>query len=444
MNFSWLKSYMPRSLFGRALLIMVVPIVALQLVVATAFIQRHFAQVTAQMTRPLASEINYLVQEIEQAPDLAAARAALVQLAGPFELALTIEENDRIPPKDQVRFYDLSGRSVITTLRERVNAPIQVDLASDAGNVDMRVMTEKGVLRVLVERDRVSASNPHQLLVLMILTSILLTIIAVLFLRNQVRPIRRLAEAAEAFGKGRSLEFRPRGAEEVRRAGNAFLSMRSRLERQIEQRTLMLSGVSHDLRTPLTRLKLSLSLLPDEPEAAEMLRDVDDMERMLAEFLAFARGDSLEATEPVDAISLAEGLVEDARRHGATVSLALRCDTPEDRQVAMRRSAMERAVQNLLNNAHRFGTRVGLSVTLLEKTLEYTVEDNGPGIPADRREEAMRPFARLDEARSVERGGNVGLGLSIAADAARSHGGVLELGDSADLGGLRATIRIPR
>ena len=274
----------------------------------------------------------------------------------------------------------------------------------------------------------------------MVLFGVLLTAIAYAYLRNQLRPITRLAAAAEAFGRGRSEPYWPGGANEVRAAGHAFIDMRNRIERHIEQRTLMLSGVSHDLRTPLTRLKLGLSMLDDE-EAEALLRDVDDMQHMLDEFLTFARGASEDAVESVNAIELVRMIVADAERGGANVSLGPMLGSG---RVQLRPVAIRRAVGNLIANASRYGTRAEVSVLLTDKSLRIRVEDDGPGIPADRVDEAMRPFTRLEPARNQNRGTGVGLGLSIAADIARAHGGVLRLGRSEALGGLQADLVIGR
>jgi two-component system osmolarity sensor histidine kinase EnvZ len=220
--------------------------------------------------------------------------------------------------------------------------------------------------------------------------------------------------------------------------------MRSRLERQIDQRTQMLSGVSHDLRTPLTRMKLTLELMPDSEEVRDLGQDVGQMERMLEEFLAFARGDGTEPTLPTDPFALAEDIVDDARRAGTEIRLACIDETRRGGPVAMRPGAVNRAVQNLVNNAAQHGSEVALTVRLGSRALAYVVEDDGPGIPDGDRARALHPFTRLDAARNPNAGGGVGLGLSIALDVARSHGGSLELGDSAALGGLKATLRLPR
>ena len=435
----WLRHLMPRGLYGRAALILIVPIVTIQLVVSIAFIQRHFEDVTRQMTENVVQDIRLVIDEIDAAPDMAAARAAAVPLGKALALDVTLPVNGA--GGDARVFYDLSGRVVIATLRAAFPEALGFDL-SDLRTVKFTLATAKGPLLVELPRRRVSASNPHQLLVLMVLTSLLMTAIAFLFMRNQLRPIRRLAKAAEAFGKGRVVSYRPVGALEVRAAGNAFLDMRARIERQMEQRTLLLSGVSHDLRTPLTRLKLGLSMLSDEAEARDLRRDVDEMETLLASFLNFVREDARdEEPQPTDPVPLARAIVEDARRGGQNVSLSA---VEGHGEALMRETAVRRALANLIGNAVRHGTRAELSLAISDRAVRFTVEDDGPGIPKDRREEAMRPFTRLDAARDPNRGGGVGLGLAITADIARSHGGTLRLGDSERLGGLRADLVLAR
>ncbi len=437
------KSVLPKSLFGRALLILMVPIIALQLVVGLVFFQRHYTRVTEQLTRGVAQELSYVVGEIEAAASPDAAMAMLPSVGAALDLGLRLEPGAEVNPGAQRRTLDATGGTAIATLQEALDRPISVDLLLDPRNAEIGIQTTKGALYAVAPRNLLTVTNPHQLLVLMLIAAILLTTIAVLFLRNQVRPIRALAEAAEDFGKGRSTAFRPAGAEEVRRAGMAFLSMRSRLERQIEQRTQMLSGVSHDLRTPLTRMKLTLALMEESEETRDLAQDLDQMDRMLGEFLAFARGDVLEETTESDAVALARGVVEDARRAGNEVVLETE-GSPRAARVALRAGSVTRALQNLVGNAARHGERVRVTVRLKPRRVDFVVEDDGPGIPATDRERALQPFTRLDPARSQNAGGHVGLGLSIAMDVARNHGGALDLGESADLGGLRAVLRLPR
>lgn len=430
---------LPRGLYGRAALILIVPIVTIQLVFSTEFIQRFYEDVTGQMTQGVAIDLGFLLDAIEASPSLAEAEARVVPLAQALEITLTLPAGPDAPVEDRRQAIDLSGDTIIATLRERLPALIAADLTAADRVVNLRFDSRFGPVQAELNRRRMSAANPHQLIVLMIFTSILMTVIAYFFLRRQLRPITKLAEAAEEFGKGRAVSYKPRGAVEVRAAGRAFLDMRGRIERQIEQRTLMLSGVSHDLRTPLTRMRLALSLMPEDDEVQALQADVVQMERMVDEFLAFVRGDAMEGTEPTDAVALVRGVVD---RAGPIVRLVSVEGVPE--QVEMRPQAIVRAVENLVSNAQRFGTRVELRLTFQERSLRITVEDDGPGIPSDRREEALRPFTRLDASRDPNRGAGVGLGLSIASDIALSHGGALRLSQSEALGGLRVDLVVAR
>ena len=439
MMMAWLRRPVPRSLFGRAALILILPILTIQLVVSIVFIQRHFEGVTRQMTENVALEVGYLLRKVNEAPTLAQAQAEVAALVAPLAIAVTLPATDAAG--DSRAFVDLSGSYLIVTLRTELPGVAGVDLTSKRNVVLVLLETAHGRMQVQIDRRRVSASNPHQLLVLMLFTSALMTVIASLFLRNQLRPITKLAAAAEAFGKGRSVPYRPRGANEVRAAGAAFLDMRNRIERQIEQRTLMLSGVSHDLRTPLTRLKLGLAMEAETSETAAMRRDVEDMERLLAAFLAFARGDALDDPVACDPLPLITQLVENARRIGQDVRLAAATGAGP---VLLRPLAITRALENLINNAVRYGSRAEISLSITDRAVRISVEDDGPGIPRERRDEALRPFTRLDPARNQDRGSGVGLGLSIAADIARSHGGVLRLTDSAALGGLKEELVLAR
>ncbi len=435
------KNYMPRSLFGRAGLILVVPIITIQIVLSIVFIQRHFDGVTRQLSRGLSLELHHLVRLLETSPTLADAQQQAAALGRDLSMRITLPATGVPVPGDMRDFWDLSGREVGTTLHNGVPQLTTVDLRASSGDVELWLTTRHGPVQVQLGRSRVTASNPHQLLVLTGFASILMTLVAYVFLRNQLSPITRLARVAEAFGRGQNLPYRPRGANEVRAAGAAFLDMRARIERHLEQRTLMLSGVSHDLRAPLTRMKLGLSFLPEDAETEALKRDVEDMVRLVDEFLAFARGDAMEATEDVDPAMLVDQVVNNAMRGGLQVALG---ECLGAGKVRLRPQAVIRALENLVGNAVRYGNRAVISFVMTDKSLRLTVEDDGPGIPKDQREEALLPFTRLDTARDPNRGGGVGLGLSIAAGVARSHGGVLRLGDSDLLGGLRADLVLGR
>jgi two-component system, OmpR family, osmolarity sensor histidine kinase EnvZ len=435
---SLIKRFIPRSLYGRAALILIVPIVTIQAVFSIEFIQRFYEDVTGQMTQGVVIDLGFLLDEIDGSATLDEARARVQPLAEALEVTLTLPAGPDAPRENMLYSVDLSGDQILATLQAGLPSLVAVDLTDEERTVRMTFATRLGLVEAKVSRRRMSATNPHQLLVLMAFTSILMTVIAYFFLRRQLRPITKLAEAAEEFGKGRAVAYRPRGAQEVRAAGRAFLDMRARIERQIEQRTLMLSGVSHDLRTPLTRMRLALSLMPEDAEMVALQADVVQMERMVDEFLSFVRGDAMEGSEPVDAVALVQTVIDQA---AAGVRLAAVDGIPEP--VEMRPQAIARAVENLVSNAKRYAGQVRLRLAFQERSLRIIVEDDGPGIPTELREEAMRPFTRLDAARDPNQGG-VGLGLSIASDIALSHGGSLRLDRSDSLGGLKAELVIAR
>ncbi len=429
MIFRWLKRYMPRGLYGRAFLILLLPVISLLLVVSVVSAQRLFEGVTRQMTVSAAREVQLLLDAQDPATT-ASALAIVMRRAAPQDV-----------PKANLRdWYDVTGIVLISELEERLPSLLAIDL-SLSNVVTLYLERGDGPVRMTLDRRRFSASNPHQLFVNMLFFGVLMTLIAYVYLRNQLRPITRLARAAEAFGRGRTVPYRPSGANEVRAAGNAFLDMRARIDRQIEQRTLMLSGVSHDLRTPLTRLKLSLEMLDGEEDRDPMLRDVRDMERLLDAFLDFARGAAEGEAESVDPAALVRRIVDDGVRSQIPVTLHEMTGTGT---VPLREVAIRRAIDNLIGNAVRYGTRAELSMVLTDRALRIRVEDDGPGIPEDRIEEALRPFARLEPSRNQNKGPGVGLGLSIAMDIARAHGGSLRLGRSERLGGLCADLVIAR
>ena len=437
--FMWLKHYMPRSLYGRAALILVLPVVAVQLVVSFLFIRNHLEDVTTQMTFNAVSAIEVAMQRVAEAESEAQAQALAAPTLSVFGMSLEFPGPGAVPAQDLIGWDDFSGSVVRRVIRLYRPETLAV-LLLDNKEIEVFLPSKFGPAEISFNRRRVTVTAPHQLIVTMVFFGLLMTVIAFLYLRNQLRPITRLARAAQAFGRGRVVPYTPAGATEVRAAGGAFLDMRARIERQIEQRTQMLSGVSHDLRTPLTRMKLGLAMI-DEDEAEPLLRDVDEMQRLLDAFLDFSRGVAEGEPEEVDPGALVEQAVEDARRGGRAVTLAA---MQGEGTVMLRPLSMRRAVANLLGNAVRFGTQARVSVILTDKSLRIRVEDDGPGIPADRREEAVKPFTRLDPARNQNLGGGVGLGLAIVNDVARAHGGVLRLSQSEDLGGLCADIVIAR
>jgi two-component system osmolarity sensor histidine kinase EnvZ len=343
-----------------------------------------------------------------------------------------------MPPPGPKPFFSLLDQALSEQLRVQIRRPFWIDTVGKSALVEIRIQLDDTVMRVFARRNAAYASNSEIFLLWMVGTSVVLITLAVLFLRNQIRPILRLADAAESFGKGRDApNFRPRGAREVRRAAHAFLEMKQRIERTIEQRTTMLAGVSHDLRTVLTRFKLELALIGDSPEVEAMKTDVDEMGRMLEAYLAFARGDTGEQSAPTDMAGFLEQLRADAERNGHKATVTFQGQPV----VTVRPAAFKRCLANLVSNAARHARSIAIAGHRDHRWLTVTVDDDGPGIAAAMREEVFKPFLRLDDARNQDEGGT-GLGLAIARDIARSHGGEIILSDS-PLGGLRATVRVP-
>lgn len=428
---------MPKGLYPRALVIVIAPVVLLQSVIAYVFMERHWQLVTQRLSSAVSADIAMLIDVYENYPqdsDL----STLSRIAG-YRLGMDVDiiPDSDLPAPGPKPFFSLLDSALTSELSQQVGRPFWLDTVGRSSLIEIRVKVGKDVMRILTRRNAAYASNSHIFLIWMIGTSLILLTIAVLFLRNQIRPILKLADAAEAFGKGRDADFRPRGAREVRRAGNAFIEMKRRVERAIGERTTMLNGVSHDLRTILTRFRLSLALMERTAEIEALEKDVDEMTRMLEDYLAFARGDAGEQPTESDIRTLLEDLKANAEREGHQTELTVAGDPI----VVVRPDAFRRLLTNLVSNAARFGDRIAIHATHDARYLIVTVDDDGPGIAPEQREDVFRPFFRLDEARNVDSGGT-GLGLAIARDIARAHGGDIMLGDS-PLGGLRATVRLP-
>ncbi len=429
--------YMPKGLYPRALVIVIAPVVLLQSVIAYVFMERHWQTVTQRLSSAVSADIAMLIDVYESYPQDADTTTLSRIAAERLGMDLDIIADSDLPAPGPRPFFSLLDNALSTELSQQVARPFWLDTVGRSSLIEIRIKLGKDVMRILTRRNSAYASNSHIFLLWMIGTSLILLTIAVLFLRNQIRPILKLADAAEAFGKGRDADFRPRGAREVRRAGNAFIEMKRRVERSIGERTTMLNGVSHDLRTILTRFKLSLALMERSSEIEALEKDVDEMSRMLEDYLAFARGDAGETAVETDIRSLLEELKSDAERQGHQTGLTVEGDP----LVVIRPDAFRRLLTNLVSNAARYGDRIAIRATHDARYLIVMVDDDGPGIPPDQREEVFRPFFRLDEARNVD-GGGTGLGLAIARDIARAHGGDIMLTDS-PLGGLRATVRLP-
>src|SRR4051812_20266958 len=433
----WLGGLMPKGLYARSLIIIIAPVVLLQSVIAYVFMERHWQLVTRRLSSAVTADIAALIDIYESYPQDRNGET-LARIANDrLNLDLDLLPDTTLPAAGPRPFFSILDQALSDELSRQIARPFWIDTVGRSNLIEIRIQLDRSVMRVIARRSQAYASNSHIFLLWMGGSSLVLLFVAILFLRNQIRPILRLADAAESFGKGRDIEFRPRGAREVRQAGRAFVEMKRRIERAIEQRTAMLNGVSHDLRTILTRFRLSLALLEQTPEVDDLRRDVDEMTRMLEEYLAFARGDAGEQAVATDLRSLIAELQGDAERQGHSTSVEI----VGDQTVMVRPDAFRRLLFNLVSNAARHGDRIAISANHESRWLVVHVDDDGPGIAPEHREEVFKPFVRLDEARNQDEGGS-GLGLSIARDIARSHGGDISLGDS-PMGGLRATVRLP-
>lgn len=429
------KQFLPRSIFGRSLMIVMTPMVILQVVMAIVFYERHWETVTRRLTNAVAGDVSTLIwmmntydSEVDRNLVFRIGRMHL-----DLEAYLRPNETlpDPLPPVGDARVERLLAQA----MQQRVGRPFIIDTTVGNRMVLIRVGLREGVLDVFVHEERLISSTTDIFVFWMVGTSVVLAVIAAYFVRQQIRPIRRLAAAADNFGKGRDdIELKPSGAREVRQAATAFLLMRERILRQIEQRTQMLAGVSHDLRTPLTRMRLQIAMLGDEEDAASLKADIDEMEHMIDVYLAFARGEGGETPQEIELPALLREIADNAPQ-------AIEVAVSDDLAVTGRRNALKRCLTNLVDNACRHGDKVALAATRHSGHITITVDDNGPGIPPEQREAALRAFIRLDPARDGESGGS-GLGLTIARDIVRGHGGDLRL-ESSPAGGLRARVTLP-
>ncbi len=438
-----LADVLPKGLYTRALIIIIAPIVLLEGVVAFIFMERHWQAVTRRLSEATARDVAAVVElykDYRKKDDY----SSLVRLArDQLNLQVQVLPAGDLPSVQPKPFFSLLDKTLSNEIRLRIkDTPFWIDTVGDSDHVEIKIKLKKAILSFVAQRSQTYASNSHIFLIWMVVTSVVLLTVAILFLRNQIRPILRLAEAADAFGKGRPVsdDFQPRGAREVRQAAIAFLEMRDRITQHVDQRTAMLAGVSHDLRTVLTRFKLELALLPTGPESQALEHDVNEMQHMLEEYLAFAKGDGGEEAAPTPLRQLIEEVCSQQQVLGVKITF-MQSKRRRELMVPLKRQAFKRALTNLVSNAARFGNEVVIRAAKARKWVIIEVEDDGPGIPENERENVFRPFYRLDHARNQD-SGNSGLGLAITRDIARSHGGDVTLGKSA-MGGLRAVIRIP-
>jgi len=436
---AWWKRLLPRSLYARSLIIIILPLVLAELIGTAVFYDRVWDTVIRRLAASVATDIAFAIDAMAYADNDDQIFSLLAHARQVTDLTFGFLPGEKLPRGLRQLGHGQVEDELATALGHVVARPFQIDAEFDPRDILISIQLDNGILQVAAPRKRLYTPTGYIFVLWMAGSGMVLLAIASLFMRSQVRAIGRLAAAADSFGKGRDVpNFRPEGASEVRQAASAFLKMRERLQRQLTQRTEMLAGVSHDLRTPLTRMRIALEFLGDNAAVAELQHDVGVMQRMVEGYLDFARGEGGEEPEPTDLAALVEDAGAVARREGAEIVV----DTPEQCVLPLRPDAIHRCLANLIGNARRYGRRVWLTVTPLTDNVMVLVDDDGPGVaPADR-ENVFRPFFRLDPARSPANAG-VGLGLTIARDIARAHGGDLRLEDSPH-GGLRVRLVLPR
>lgn len=433
---AFIRARLPKGLYARVLLIIILPIVIMQMAVTYFFFNAHWGTVTASLSDSVAADISVALQLYKEDPGESSAARLDAMLRPNMELSVALEPNDTLPTTNRRAFFSALDSTFRRSLDQALTDPFWFDTTRYPNHIDIRVQVEEGVLRFFAARERVFAPTGFVFIFWLLMATILLTLVSILFIRNQAKPIAELAEAANRFGRGQDIaEFKPSGAAEVRLAGQSFLRMRGRIKRFIDQRTIFLAGVSHDLRTPLTRLKLFLALQDDTEDVAAAKRDLKDMETMLNGYLDFARGLTGENARRTPLRPFLETITAKMESPKAVLEIDGEPAAP------VKPLALERAITNLLNNAQDFAENVRISVQPQGQMVFIDIEDDGPGISPEKIGEALKPFNRLDPARNQNRDG-VGLGLSIARDIVQSHGGSLSLSTS-EMGGLKARISLP-
>ena len=434
-----LRNIMPKGLYWRTLLIIVAPAAVLQLIITMVFLDDHWQATSKRMSQGVASDVALIIQLYERNPTPQNLQDLQRLAQRPLRLDIELQSGAPLDLRRCSAAGSILDRHFTRALEGELQRRVWYDSTCPGRQVIIRVPIAEGVLQVRAFRDRVQARSGPLFVTWIAGATLFLVAVSIIFIRNQVRPIELLAAAMERFGRGEDAgPFRARGAREVRGAAHAFFAMRERISRSIEQRSQLLAGVSHDLRTPLTRLKLQFELMEPSAEVEDAKRDLKEMEETLDEYLAFAKGQTEEAPAQVNLGALASEVAAEAKRVGAEVAV----QSTGDVTTPGRARGLKRCITNLIDNAAAHGDRVLVGVNGEDSAVTVVVDDNGPGIPPEQYEEAFRPFSRLDATRSRNQKG-VGLGLAIARDVARSHGGDILLSPS-PLGGLRATLRIPR
>ena len=435
-----IKNILSQTLFGRALLIIVTPLILMQAISTFIFFDRHWDTMTRRLAHTLAGDIAFIVDSLTPLPKQLDLNQIFLKADDILHIRLTYSPEEILVKKKAFQQWDRVRKSLQDALKERVRRPFSIDTIKKDRRIEIKVQLPQGLLNVNVHEKRLYSSTPYIFLMWMIGSSLVLFAIAIIFMRNQIRPIRRLAIAARSFGMGRgSSEIKPSGAKEVRQATQAFRQMRERISRQFAQRTEMLAGVSHDLRTPLTRMKLQIEMLERTPETRELQDDIQEMERMIDGYLTFARGEGSESLSKINLASLIEEIISTERRDGSVINFVNKSKTIKS--VTLRPQAIKRAITNLIINSKKYAETVKVEFEYNSEHAIITIDDNGPGIKPEHRDDVLKAFFRLDPSRNTDTGGT-GLGLTIAKDIVQSHGGDLLLSEDS-LGGLRATITLP-
>ena len=448
-----LKRFIPRSLYGRFVLIIVAPILIIQLVSIYVFYYTHLDVISKHMARNIVKEIAF-VQKSAEKPEYKTLIEDFISNVGisfSFEKSLKLKKEkiaDSSWHKSKISEYISPLTDPYNRFKSELEnhqlTPYQLFKSPDNDFIIVKVQSTTGLLSFEVPTKSITSSSAYVFTFWIILTALITAFISIIFLKNQVRTIKNLSEVAEKFGRGQMPEIRPSGSKEIRSLAIAFIKMKERVIRQISQRTDMLSAVSHDLRTPLTRMRLQLEMMPKSEEIEDLKSDIFDMEKLIDEYLNFARMDNKEKNNTVKIKSFLEkNIISYYKKMGRTIDNNIEINANE--KVSIKKLALKRALMNLIDNAFHYGSKVDLSASLSHKNLIITINDNGPGIPQKERDNVFKPFYRIDNSRNLDKkstSGGSGLGLAIAMDAVTSHGGRIKLADS-PLGGLRVTIFIP-
>jgi two-component system osmolarity sensor histidine kinase EnvZ len=433
------KKFLPRSLFGRSLLILITPVLIIQVITSYIFIDQHWNKMASRLSSAVAGEIAIIAEQFETPLDVDQ-RAIVTRLSSQYlELIVSFVPDGSLLAPANKTMQSIVKKNLGQALSDRVRRPYQIMVDMNAKWVYVDIQLNNGLLNVAIPQRRLFSSSGYIFLLWMVGVSLLMLAISILFMRNQIRPIRRLAVVADRFGKGREIpsSYKPEGAHEIRQASHAFIAMQERIKRQIQQRTAMLAGVSHDLRTPLTRMKLQAAMMPPSADVDALKEDMNDMERMLNAYLDFVRGEGGEQSQTTNIHDTLQRIVNAAKRTGALI----RTSFDGNIEIAVKPVAFERALANIINNAHAYAKNIEVSTKLTNDYLEVIVDDDGPGISPEKRLDVFKPFYRVESSRNKATGG-VGLGLAISQDIVLGHGGAIHLEDS-PLGGLRVRVSVP-